>query len=120
MIVFYVVLIPAFVFYKYKKASQEKDEKTLKILINPLISTFRRGAEYFPLVRFFFQVCFVFARDAITFSPSGKIVVHMLLLFILVWVESYVKPYASNAHQGLSILYDTRYVILLTILAGGQ
>jgi hypothetical protein len=51
------------------------------------------------LFKFGFQVCFVFSRDAISLSSDGKIALHLLLLFVLIFAETQVKPFINSKHQ---------------------
>jgi hypothetical protein len=104
MIFLYLLLIPLWVAFKYKTATDIKDEKTLSILIHPLTSSYRPGAEFFEICRLGFRIFFVLIRDALRISTVSKITFYMLLLLALVWFESDVRPYPGRAQQGLSIL----------------
>jgi hypothetical protein len=104
MILLYLLLIPLWVAFKFKKAMHDKDKKTLSILIHPLTSFYRPGAEFFEICRLVFRILFVLVRDALPLSSVSKITFYMLLLLALVWFESDVRPYADRAQQGLSIL----------------
>jgi hypothetical protein len=102
----YAVLGPFFFWYHFKKHKFDTsdDEGLRKSLIEPLIKQYRKGAAWFEFVRLLLRLCFILLRDTIQMTSSGKIIFMVLMLLLVNWIESMVRPYGDSIQQNFSFL----------------
>jgi hypothetical protein len=103
-IVFYVIVVPGCVIWLFKRAQRNHDQFTLDVLINPITEPYRKGAEWFEIVRFVFRLCFVLVRDAFQMTSGGKILFLGFMLMALQWIEASYSPYTNHRNRDLSLL----------------
>jgi hypothetical protein len=102
---FYLFLIPATLVWKYRISKKGEDpDRSFLLLLKPLVSYYRPGAEYFELFRLSFRLVFVLVVQILSLSSASKATFLLLMLGILVWIESNVMPYDDATQQELSML----------------
>eukprot|EP00475_Leptophrys_vorax_P035697 TRINITY_DN5910_c0_g2_i4.p1 TRINITY_DN5910_c0_g2~~TRINITY_DN5910_c0_g2_i4.p1 ORF type:complete len:738 (+),score=86.74 TRINITY_DN5910_c0_g2_i4:52-2265(+) len=113
MIFLYLVLTPVWIFRQFVKSKKTNDRELLKVLIEPMCQSCRSGAEFFEFYRLGFRLGFILIKDTLPLSTDSKIMFLTLLLLSQIWLESDIRPYMDQSHQGLALLWEIVCVLLL-------
>eukprot|EP00475_Leptophrys_vorax_P014801 TRINITY_DN21067_c0_g2_i4.p1 TRINITY_DN21067_c0_g2~~TRINITY_DN21067_c0_g2_i4.p1 ORF type:complete len:139 (+),score=19.84 TRINITY_DN21067_c0_g2_i4:125-541(+) len=95
----YLFIFPGMLYVLYNFNIEQ-----FKIIISPLVRSYRPGKEWFEIAKQVFHLVCVLIRDTLNVSGTSKMMLLEIALLVFLWVQVHSRPYPENRPLNLSLL----------------